>query len=178
MPPSDRLSPKTCSPVNGAAANAVYLAPHGAVRVCAMGWAPRPATGDELGRMQRLVEQQRFSVFMSLAALFTALSGMLLYWPVSGHLSLDWITSGPGLTLTIGVVAGLVAFAMGFSVNGPTAKKISALGGEMQAAGGPPTPAQIGAMGALQERMRRAGVIEAIILAVAIAGMAMASYVR
>jgi N-acyl-D-amino-acid deacylase len=39
------------------ATNAVYLIPHGAVRVSAMGMAERPATPDELAAMVRLVEQ-------------------------------------------------------------------------------------------------------------------------
>jgi hypothetical protein len=137
------------------------------------------ASGPEGGRfMRRLVEQQRFSFFMSLAALLTALSGILLYWPVSGHLSLAWITSGPGLTLTIGSVAGLSAFAIGTAVNGPTARQIAAVGQEMQAAGGPPGPAQLETMRTLQARLRKAGVVDALLLAIAVAGMAIASYVR
>jgi len=137
------------------------------------------AAGPDGGRfMQRLVKGQRLSLAMSLAALLTALSGLVLYWPVSGHLSSEWLVSGPGLTLTIGSVAGLAAFALGFAVNGPTARRIAALGQEMQAAGGPPSPAQLAAMGSLQERMRKAGVVDAALLAVAVAGMAIASYVR
>jgi N-acyl-D-amino-acid deacylase len=43
--------------LNGRAANAVYLIPHGAVRVEAMGWEPRPAADSELATMQALVRQ-------------------------------------------------------------------------------------------------------------------------
>jgi N-acyl-D-amino-acid deacylase len=39
------------------AANAVYLVPHGAVRVEAMGWDPRPAQEGEIRTMQDLVRQ-------------------------------------------------------------------------------------------------------------------------
>ena len=41
--------------LQGKAANAVYLVPHGAVRVEAMGWAARPAMASEVRRMQDLV---------------------------------------------------------------------------------------------------------------------------
>ncbi len=41
--------------LEGKAANAVYLVPHGAVRVEAMGWAARPATASEMQYMQALV---------------------------------------------------------------------------------------------------------------------------
>jgi len=43
--------------VEGKAANAVYLVPHGAVRVEAMGWADRPATASETQHMQTLVRK-------------------------------------------------------------------------------------------------------------------------
>jgi len=43
--------------VDGKAANAVYLVPHGAVRVEAMGWADRPATASEMQHMQILVAE-------------------------------------------------------------------------------------------------------------------------
>jgi N-acyl-D-amino-acid deacylase len=41
----------------GRAANVAYLIPHGAVRVEAMGWDPRPARDDELVAMRALVRQ-------------------------------------------------------------------------------------------------------------------------
>lgn len=86
---------------------------------------------------------------MIVASLLNALSGLLLYWTVSGHLQGAWITSGPGLMLTIGLAAGLLAFVIGNVVNGPTAKQIAALGQEVQTAGGTPTPAQMDRMQAL-----------------------------
>lgn len=39
------------------ASNAVFLVPHGPVRVEVMGWAPRPAAAEELNAMQKLVQQ-------------------------------------------------------------------------------------------------------------------------
>jgi hypothetical protein len=45
------------------------------------------AAGPEGGRfMQQLTGQSRFSLSMSLSALLNALSGPLLYWPLSEHL--------------------------------------------------------------------------------------------
>ncbi|WP_149183892.1 D-aminoacylase [Streptomyces sp. TRM49041] len=41
----------------GIAVNAAYLVPQGTVRAYAMGWADRPATDAELGRMRRLVAE-------------------------------------------------------------------------------------------------------------------------
>ncbi|MDT0264874.1 D-aminoacylase [Streptomyces sp. DSM 44915] len=41
----------------GSAVNACYLVPHGTVRMLAMGWADRPATGPELAAQQRLLAE-------------------------------------------------------------------------------------------------------------------------
>jgi N-acyl-D-amino-acid deacylase len=43
--------------LEGRAANAAYLIPHGAVRVETMGWEARPANSEETGAMQALVRQ-------------------------------------------------------------------------------------------------------------------------
>jgi N-acyl-D-amino-acid deacylase len=43
--------------LDGRAANAIYLIPHGAVRVEAMGWEARPAREEEVATMQALVRQ-------------------------------------------------------------------------------------------------------------------------
>jgi hypothetical protein len=54
---------------------------------------------------------------------------------------------------------------------------MAALGRAMQAAGGPPQLAQLAEMQALQARLRQVGVWNAVLLVVAVAGMAMARYV-
>ena len=61
-------------------------------------------------------------------------------------------------------------------VNGPTARQIAALGQEMQAAGGPPSPTQMAKMKALQQRLHNAGIVDAVLLGIAVAGMAIARY--
>jgi N-acyl-D-amino-acid deacylase len=42
---------------DGIAVNAVYLAPHGTIRMCAMGYDDRPPTEDELAHMKRLLAE-------------------------------------------------------------------------------------------------------------------------
>jgi len=43
--------------LDGRALNAAYLAPHGTIRMCAMGYENRAPTADELAHMQRLVDE-------------------------------------------------------------------------------------------------------------------------
>ena len=42
---------------DGIAINAAYLAPHGTIRMCAMGYDDRPPTADELAHMKRLLAE-------------------------------------------------------------------------------------------------------------------------
>ena len=126
--------------------------------------------------MQKLAQHTRFSFFMNQAALLSALSGLVLFWIFSGGLQLAWITTGHGLGLTVGSIAGLVEFFMGLMVMRPTAERMGALGKEIQAGGGPPSTAQIAEMGALQKKLAEGGMCGAVLLAIAVFGMAVARY--
>lgn len=129
------------------------------------------AAGAEGGRfMERLVTKTPFVKYMTASSLLTVFSGVVLYWLDSG-LRLNWITSREGLIFTIGALAGLAAYATGQFVVGPTAARIGALGHEI-AAGGPPTTVQMGQMSLLQARAMRSGILELVLMTVAVAGMA------
>lgn len=135
------------------------------------------AAGPGGGRfMQRLMQQRQLSLFLSVAALLTILSGLLLYWRASSGLQLSWILSPGGLSLSLGGLAGILAAILGMVVNRPVAERIGVLGREMQAAGGPPLPAQAAEMQALQARLTRAVVAGAALIGLAVAGMAVARY--
>ena len=86
------------------------------------------------------------------AAGLTILAGALMYWRVSGGLDWDWITSAQGLSLTIGALCAIAAFSLGLSVVRPTIMATLAIGREVAASGGPPTPEQGAQLQALQKR--------------------------
>jgi uncharacterized membrane protein len=135
------------------------------------------SAGPEGGKfIQRLVQERRLSLTMSIAAWLTTLSGLILYWWSSGGLAATWIVSGTGLALTIGGLAGVATFVIGLVVNAPAAKRLAAVAGEMQSAGGPPKPEQLAEMKALQERIANGGIAGALLLAVSVVGMAVAQY--
>ena len=50
---------------------------------------------------------------MPVAAGLTILSGIYLYWRVSGGFALDWISAPIGEALTLGSVTSIVAFVIG-----------------------------------------------------------------
>jgi hypothetical protein len=92
--------------------------------------------------MQDLVSKHRYPIFMNLTSLLTIAAGLGLFWLVSGALNTAWILSGPGLGFTIGSVAALVAFGIGFFGIRPRAQRLGKIGAAMATAGGPPTTEQ------------------------------------
>jgi hypothetical protein len=127
--------------------------------------------------MQALTTKTRLVQIMSWAPAIVVVTGLLMFWEVSGHFDAAWFASGQGTTLTIGSLAGLSAFTMGFLVMKPTASRIAKLGRTIATAGAPPTPEQAAEMGHLQAKMARGGSIAAWLLAVAVLGMAVTRFV-
>jgi uncharacterized membrane protein len=126
--------------------------------------------------VQHMVVKGRFSIFMVITSTLTVLSGALLLWrDASGGWS-NWLRTGPGLGFTLGSLAGVVVYCIGmFGVN-PRALRLSKLGAEIQAAGGPPTPAQAAELQELDREMSRLGLIEFVFVAVSLAFMASARF--
>ena len=92
--------------------------------------------------VQYMVTKRRFSIFMVVSSTLTVLSGALLIWRHAGGNWLDYVSTGPGMVFTLGSIAGILVYFVGmFGVN-LRAIKLSKIGQEIQAAGGPPTPAQ------------------------------------
>lgn len=133
------------------------------------------ALGPDGGKfMQYLAGPGRLTTYLSAAGGLTILSGLYLYWVRSGGLNPDWITSGPGLALTIGGLAGLAAAIFGGAGSGRAASRMAELGAQIGRAGGPPSAEQRAEMQALQERLAFMGRANALLLIIALLGMALA----
>ncbi len=135
------------------------------------------ALGPDGGKfMQRFAGQSGFAHTMSIAAIANVLAGGLLYWRDSGGLQWVWITTGTGITFTLGGLCGLLAAIVGFGVNARAVAQMSALGKEIAAAGGPPAPEKLAHLQALQEKLRQGGRIVAVLMIAALLGMSLARY--
>ena len=133
------------------------------------------AIGPDGGKfMQQLARQNRFPLVVETAAILNILSGLWLYWLVSGGFQPYWITSRGGLALTIGGVMAIVAYGLGYVFQKPAAKRMAELGREIQAAGGPPSLEQMAVMQAQQKKLAQGGLLSAIVLALVVVGMAVA----
>ncbi|MBI1801340.1 MAG: hypothetical protein HYR71_06900 [Chloroflexi bacterium] len=126
--------------------------------------------------MQRLLAGN-FPATVATAALLTILAGLLLYWRDSGGFQINWITTSQGLILTLGALAAIGAGTEGFAVINPTTRRLGALGAEITASGAPPTAGQMAEVSSLQDRLRRTGRRDAVLLVVAVAAMAIWRYV-
>jgi uncharacterized membrane protein len=135
------------------------------------------ALGPDGGKfMQRLIGGTRLSTALASAAGLTALSGLIMYGIDFGSNLGAAISTGPGIVLTIGGLAGLVAAVIGGMVTGRTGARMIALGNEIQAAGGQPNPAQLDELKVLRERQANGLQWTAILLVIALLCMATARY--
>lgn len=126
--------------------------------------------------MQYFMGPSGYVISQGIAGPLTVVAGLTLYWIDSGGLQISVITTPFMLGLTVGGIAALVAFYIGFFITRTAALGMSALGKEMQAAGKPPTPDQLAKMKAFQETLTKASIWGAILLAVTVAAMATARY--
>ena len=133
--------------------------------------------GPEGGKfMQRLGEKGKLSQRVSGAAILAVVTGVLMYWRVSGGLSSAWLKSGHGIALTVGALFALAAMAVGIGLTGRSVGRMAGLGKQMQASGKPPSPDQLAEVKRLQGRIAAGGRATAILLVVTILGMASAQY--
>jgi uncharacterized membrane protein len=135
------------------------------------------ATGAEGQKfMQQLAFRTRFTTAMMGVAILTVLSGLVMYWQIF-NFRLSALSSGYGLMLTLGAIAGFIGLLTGYFLQNRITVKMKALSESIAAAGGPPTPEQQTEMKSLSETVTRGGQITSVSLALALLGMSVAQYV-
>lgn len=134
-----------------------------------------PDSGKMMGRVA-----VRFRRAATIAGILALAAGLTLYYFSSGLAGgggsawSAWFGTKVGLWLSIGALAGLLAFVVGAAVVGPVSGRIVALGGKIAASGGPPSQEDGAEMARLQGTMNSASRIGAILFVIAILGMAAA----
>lgn len=124
--------------------------------------------------MQTL-ERRGFTRFVTFVALTGILTGLYLYWRVSGGLQGTWITSGTGIVLSFGGLAALIAFALGPIVYIPAGKRITEITHAIGTGG--PTAEQRTELRGITERLARVGQLSMALLIFTTLCMAGARYV-
>jgi hypothetical protein len=142
----------------------VFLQPSAAT----IGPAAGPMMGQLLGA-RKLVDR------LLLIAGITIAAGLILWIDHAVDAGLgDWISSGYGLALTIGMVSALIAVGVGASVTRPNVRRLLAIQGEVATSGGPPSPEQGAEIAAIQARLKTAARVSLGFLIVTVLTMATA----
>lgn len=133
--------------------------------------------GPEGAKVMAALQRRRFLEVMPAVALLTIISGIWLYWRLSGGLSSAWITSPGGLSLGIGGALSIVAFIIGVGIMRPATLRAGALARQLAAAPeGPERSALANDVQQLRRRGMIAGRVVAGLLVMTTALMAVARY--
>ena len=93
--------------------------------------------------MQTLIRAPGYAAFFPILSLATTIAGALLYYEVSDGFNADWMELDSSIVLSIGAVAGVLAFGHGGATLGRASGKMVKLANEIDAQGGPPKPEQM-----------------------------------
>ena len=121
--------------------------------------------------MRHLLLQTKFAAYFPAAGGLTLLSGLLLYYDVSYKFDSDWTSSSFGTVLTIGSVAGIIAFAHGMMLGRKTMRMKALI---LEMGGNPPTPEQGAEIQGIQAFMGKHSPIVLAETLIAVFGMASA----
>lgn len=132
--------------------------------------------GDDERTLRRLAEYAGVSQVIGVSGLFSVIAGLLLYWSVSGGLSSGWVQSPYGLTITVGAVAGILAFVAGAVLVGLTNNNVEALAERVEP-GSELTDEQATLVVQYRSRILLGERTVAALLLVAVLAMATAQYV-
>ena len=123
------------------------------------------------------IARRKYMMIMPIVAVLTLLSGIYLYWRVSGGFNYEYLRSGPGHAYAMGGILAILAFIIGLAVVRPAMMKAMAL---MQSAAAAPASERESMMAqaqALRARSTTAGLVVAWMLILTVVGMAIGRYV-
>ena len=121
--------------------------------------------------------RRRFMVVMPVVGLITMLTGLWLFWRVSGGLQPAYVHSATGMTFATGGILAIVAFAIGLTVVRPSMLKAMAIGQSIAQTPAAEREAMMREAQRLRARATSAGRLVAVLLGLAAAAMAVARYV-
>jgi uncharacterized membrane protein len=122
--------------------------------------------------VDEVVNRRKVPIYFVTLSTLTVLAGVILYWRDFGGIS----TSPFGLALGLGGLAALIAWLGGNLLIPRTLSRLMAVGAEMKASGGQPSPELAARMHATQERLRLIGMIDIVLLLFSVIAMASARY--
>ena len=128
--------------------------------------------------LSNAVKKRGVAKFITTVALVTVAAGWII-WVRNALLMpsvMDWVTSTYGLVLTIGGVIATIAAYFGITGVGNNVERLVDVGDEVAASGGPPTPEQAAKLEHLGAEIKKHGMVDIVLLLIAVAAMATARY--
>ncbi len=123
--------------------------------------------------IDELVNRRKLPIYFIVFSTLNVLAGVTLYW-----MNFEGVGTSPyGLALGIGGLAAIAAWLGGALLIPRFIDRVGAIGAEMKAAGGPPSPDLVARMHAAQSRLRIVGGIVLGLLTLAVVAMASARYI-
>jgi hypothetical protein len=110
-------------------------------------------------------------------AIVTTIAGWLMWLVLGSKVGFaEWVGSTYGLVLTIGGVLATIAAYFGITGIGNNVERLVDVGDQVAASGGPPTAEQAAKLEHLGAEIKRHGIIDIVLLVLAVAAMATAAY--
>jgi hypothetical protein len=124
------------------------------------------------------VKKRKVVTVITAAGMTTVAAGWIMWirYAVDAPSLGDWVTSSFGLALTLGGVVATITLFVGYYGVGRNVERMVDLGGEIAAAGGPPSPEQDAEMQRLGSSLERHGKMDLVGLLIAVTLMATARY--
>lgn len=133
--------------------------------------------GPEGGKVMGVIQRRGWmSTILTIAAL-TVVSGLYLLWVMSGRFSPRFMGSGPGILLSVGMLAAMLALGVGLTLTRPTAARMGEISGRVASAGGAPSADDLAELARLRDRMTTLLRVVAVLMAVALVTMAVGPHV-
>jgi hypothetical protein len=134
-------------------------------------------SGPEGGKVMAALQRRGIMTVTPILAITTLISGLGLYWWLSGGFRSEFMGSGTGITFGAGGLAAIVAYVLGMTVMRPAMLRAAAL---MQQAGTLPAAEREAAIAEVTRLRARGGAVGrtvAALLIFAVAAMAVGRYV-
>lgn len=128
------------------------------------------------GVVVRAMVRRGYSGFINLVGIVSLVTGFWLLWRMSGHFSGGFMGTTPGILISNGMLAGILAWGAGHGIRG-SVKRLTVIGARVEASGAPPTAEDQAEMERLRNKARMYSRITAVLLLIAMVTMALGPHV-
>jgi uncharacterized membrane protein len=138
-----------------------------------------PATreaGPAGGQVMQRLYKRGYMGTLALVGLFTVVSGIYVLWVVSGGFDAVFMGSLRGITLSMGMLMGILALGVAAHLARPAARKMDAVAERVAAAGGSSDPDDVAELARLGSRLTLATRILGVLLALTLVAMVLGAH--